>query len=100
MGNLQTFYFIITSQVILILLTTAYAGYMVELNCPSLAEFQAQAGEPGYNETDPSNALTNVWLFLSLIFSGCAGIPWWIYIIIFVPALIAVIVYVVPFIGG
>lgn len=100
MSNLQTFYYLITSQIILLILVSFYASYMVSLNCPSLSQVGSEAIEPGYNETSPVNALTNVWLFIGLIFSGCSGIPWWIYIIIMVPSLIAIIVYIVPFVGG
>lgn len=100
MSNVQAFYYLLTSQIILLLLISMYAVYMVDLNCPSLEQIARDAGDAGYNETDPVNAITNVWLFLGLIVSGCAGIPWWIYIVIFIPAIIAMIVYIVPFVGG
>ncbi len=100
MSNLQSFYFLLTSQIIILLLVSAYAVFMTDLNCPSLEDTATAAGDAGYNETNPANALNNVWLFLGLVVSGCAGIPWWIYIVIFVPAIIAMIVYLVPFVGG
>ena len=99
-GNLNTFYFLITSQIILLLFVVSYAGYMVELNCPAYEVLQNQFDEIPINETDAWTALGNTWAMLSLIFSGCGGIPWWIYIIIFIPALIAIVVYIVPFIGN
>lgn len=99
-GSLNTFYFLITSQVILLLLVVSYAGYMVGLNCPQYDTIRAQMEAVPYNETNAWTALTNTWTMLSLIFSGCGGIPWWIYMVIFIPALIAIVVYVVPFIGN
>ena len=100
MSNLQTFYFLITSQIILLILISFYALYMVQLNCPAVQEFQDVVNDNPYNETSPVTAITNIWVMLGAIFSGCSGIPWWIYIIVFVPAFIAIVVYVVPYIGG
>ena len=100
MSNLQTFYFLITSQIILLILISFYAAYMVTLNCPAVQEFQSVVDDNPYNATDPANALNNIWIMLGAIFSGCSGIPWWIYIIVFVPAIVAIVVYVVPFVGG
>lgn len=100
MADVKTFYYLITSQILLLLLVSSYAVYMTELNCPEYASLQQQFEEIPYNETTPLTALNNTWALLSLMFSGCTGIPWWIYIVIFAPALIAIVVYVVPFIGS
>lgn len=100
MSNLQTFYFLVTSQIILLILVSMYAVYSVQLNCPSVTEFQQVVEDNPYNQTNPATALTNIWIMLGAIFSGCSGIPWWIYIIIFVPAIIAIVIYVVPFVGN
>ncbi len=99
-GSLNTFYYLVTSQVILLLLIVSYASYMVELNCPQYDTIREQMEQTPYNETSPLTAISNVWSILSLIFSGCSGIPWWIYLIVFLPSLIAIVVYVVPFVGG
>jgi hypothetical protein len=99
-GTLNTFYYLIASQIILLLLVVMYAGYMVQLNCPQYDALQEQWSSVPYNETSAITALQNTWTVLSLLFSGCSGIPWWIYMVIFVPALIAIVVYVVPFVGG
>lgn len=100
MSNLQTFYFLVVSQIILLILVSMFTVYFVGLNCPSVAQFQQVVDENPYNETSPATALTNIWVLLGAVFSGCTGIPWWIYIIIFVPAIIAIVVYVVPFVGN
>lgn len=100
MSNLQAFYYLLTSQIILLILVSLYAIYMVGLNCPAVLEFQETVDDNPYNQTDPGAAIANIWVMLGAIFSGCSGIPWWIYIIIFVPSIVAIVVYVVPFVGG
>ncbi len=100
MSNLQTFYYLITSQIILLILVSMYAVYMAELHCPEFQQLQQQFEDIPFNETSPATALANTWALFSLMFSGCTGIPWWAYIIVVAPALIAIVVYVVPFIGG
>lgn len=99
-GNLQGFYYLLISQIILIILVFSYSSYMVELNCPGYNQIQDISNDNPYNETNPVNALSNIWLMLGAIFSGCSGIPWWIYVVVFIPSIIAMVVYVVPFIGG
>lgn len=99
-GNLNTFYFLITSQIILLLFVTGYAGYLTELSCPAYDQLQDQFDSVPYNQTSPLTALSNTWSVLALLFTGCGAIPWWVYIVVFVPALIAIVVYVVPFIGS
>jgi len=100
MSDLKAFYFLMVSQIILLIMVSMYAVYMVELKCPSVTEFEQIVDDNPYDETSPVTALTNIWLMLGAIFSGCSGIPWWIYIIVFVPAIIAIVVYVVPFVGN
>jgi len=100
MGDLKTFYSLITVQIILLILVAGYASFMAELHCPEYTAIQAQLDSVPYNETTAWTALTNTWTLLSFMFAGCTGIPWWIYIIIFIPMLIAIVVYVVPFIGN
>lgn len=99
-GTLNTFFYLVTSQIILLLLIIGYSGYMLELNCPEYDALIDQFESVPYNQTSPVTALSNTWAVLSLLFSGCGGIPWWIYLIVFVPSLIAIVVYVTPFIGG
>ena len=100
MSDLKTFTTLITTQVVLLLLVISYAAYMAELNCPQLTALQDQFDSVPYNETSPVTALQNTWALLSLIFTGCTGIPWWIYIVIWIPSLIGIVVYVTPFIGS
>jgi hypothetical protein len=100
MSELKTFYYLVTSQIILLILVSSYAVYMTQLNCPQYQALQDQFENIPFNETSPLTALSNTWSLLSLMFTGCSGIPWWIYIIIFAPALIAMVVYVTPFIGS
>lgn len=98
-GNLNTFFFLITSQIILLLLVSTYSAYMITLNCPSYDKLQDDLANIPVNETNAWTALTTTWTVLTILFSGCAGIPWWVFIITFLPALIAIIVYIVPYIG-
>jgi hypothetical protein len=77
-----------------------YAVDQVELNCPVLPEIQDSFDAIPYNQSDIITTSSNVWATLGFLFSGCSGIPWWIYIVIFVPAILAIVVYVVPFIGN
>lgn len=100
MSDLRTFYSLITVQIILLILVSGYASYLAETNCPEYSALQAQFEDVPYNETTPLTALSNTWALFSIMFTGCTGIPWWIYIIIFTPMLIAVVVYVVPFLGS
>jgi hypothetical protein len=100
MSDLSTFWGMVASQIVLLILVGLYAGHMAELNCPSYQQFQQIVYDNPYEQTTPINALTNIWVLLGAVFSGCTGIPWWIYMIVFVPTFIAIIVYVVPFIGS
>jgi len=100
MGDLRTFYYLVTVQIILLILISGYASFMAEVHCPEYTALQDEFESVPYNETTPLTALSNTWALLSIMFTGCTGIPWWIYIIIFTPMLIAIVVYVVPFIGS
>lgn len=100
MSDLHTFLSLITFQFVLLLLLVAYSVDMVSLNCPLQSEVQGGFEVIPYNQTNPLTSLNTIWLTFSLIFTGCSGIPWWIYIIVFIPSIIAIIVYVVPFIGS
>lgn len=100
MSNLKTFYYLLTSQIVLLLLVSGYSVYMVDVHCPEYDQLKAEFDSVPYNETNPATALSNTWALLSMIFSGCSGIPWWVYIVIFIPSLIVMIVYLVPFVGG
>jgi len=100
MGDLRTFYSLVTVQIIFLILIAGYSSFMAEVHCPEYTALQAQFESVPYNETTPLTALSNTWALLSIMFTGCTGIPWWIYIIIFVPMLIAIVVYIVPFIGS
>jgi len=99
-GNLSTFYFLVTSQIILLLFLIGYASYLVELDCPAYTTIQNQFDDIPVNETNAWTALTNGWAIMTILFTGCGSIPWWIWTVVFVPALLAIIVYVVPFIGN
>ncbi len=99
-GSLSTFWFLVTAQIILLLFVVGYSTYMTELNCPQYDALQNQFGSIPFNQTNPATSLTNTWELLSLLFTGCGNIPWWIYIVVFAPMLITIVVYIVPFIGG
>jgi len=90
-GNLQTFYYLVTLQIILIILIGMYSSYLVGVNCPSFETFKMQ-----YNVSSQADALSSIWYTINIITSGCTGIPWWIYIIIFLPILIAILIYILP----
>lgn len=100
MSELHTFLSLVVSQILLLILFSAYAVYMVDLNCPTLPEVQSSFESIPYNQSNILTTSGNVWATLGFLFSGCSGIPWYIYIVIFVPAIIAIVVYVVPFIGN
>lgn len=100
MSDVHTFTMLMTFQAIFLVLTVLYASYMVELNCPSIETLQEQIEDVPFDEVNPTNTLTNTWGFIGLLFSGCSGIPWWIFLIVIAPSLIAMAVYVIPFLGS
>jgi len=93
-GSLHTFYYLITLQVVLVTLLGMYTAYMADLHCPRPEVY-------GLNE-NITVTQSNIWFYINSLLSGCTGIPWWIYVIIFLPIIIAVLVYVIPnwIIGG
>jgi hypothetical protein len=108
-GSLNLFFFVVVFMVIEYLLLGSYAVYDVSLNCPGYANLEANYNvEPNtpYNLTngtggtfadtspwwDPFGVVS--WLgngvnFVTLLFGGCTGLPWQLYLLGFgIPMLI------------
>lgn len=72
-----------------LLIFSNMASYNAQIQCPDASAIAA-------NQTDPvSWVVANTGLF----FSPCSGLDWWVYLLIFVPLAIAIIVHVLPFVG-
>lgn len=73
----------------LLVLFSGMASYNAQIICPEASNIAA-------NQSDPvSWIVTNTGIF----FSPCAGLDWWVYLLIFAPLSIAIIIHVLPFVG-
>jgi len=63
-----------------------YAVRNAEIICPDI-------------DIPTDNTLSYLVTSISLFFSGCSGLPYWVYILVFVPLAIVLLAYLTPFIG-
>lgn len=78
----------------LLIIFTNMAIYNSQIVCPQTAE-QIQQAMTGSG----SNIITQVLTMIGVFFSPCAGIEWWVYLLVFTPIAFSIIVFVTPFIG-
>jgi len=75
--------------VFFLFLFTGMASYNAEIICPELSS-------ASINSADVVTwVITNAQIF----FSPCSGLPLWIYLLVFGPLGIAILVHVIPFVG-
>ncbi len=93
MSDLQTFWYLMVFQIVLVLVFSTFAIASADINCPTIDSFQDPNNPYSGNQ---SLNIDTVWSGLGLITSGCSGIPWYAWIVVFFPGIIAMIVYVLP----
>jgi hypothetical protein len=79
----------------LLILFADMAVYNSSVTCPDIQN-DIQAGLTG----SEANIITQVITVTGVLFSPCSGLPWWVYLLVFVPIGFGVIVFVTPFIGS
>lgn len=90
-GTLKTFYTLIVFQIVLVLLFGSFAFTMAEINCPSYSQLSGL-----YNEST-NVTQNNIWYYIGVITnSQCTGIPLWVWLLVFLPTMVSIIVYVLP----
>jgi len=73
-----------------------FAQYNVEINCPTTAE----AIYNQFNQTGITGFVSGTAGLVVTFFSPCAGLPWWIYVFVFLPFVISLAIFLTPFIGS
>jgi len=71
-----------------IILFSMYAMHNANINCPHI------------NVQENKDVLTWVINSIGIFFSPCSGLPYWVYLLIFIPLAIALVGYLTPFVGG
>lgn len=110
-GELGYFNYLLLSLIICYILLGMYAQYDVSVNCPAYSQLKNQyQNVENINITNgtldnPDTGfdpfyLGSVYNFVSLLFSGCTGIPWEIYLIIFVVPTILIVIYLYSVVVG
>lgn len=79
----------------LLILFSNMAIYNSAVACPDIQD-SVQAGLTGSG----ANIITQIATTTGILFSPCAGLEWWVYLLIFVPIGFGVIVFITPFIGS
>lgn len=80
----------------LLFMFTLYAQQNVEINCPKTAE---QIYEQ-FNQSGIEGFVSGVYSMAGTFFSPCSGLPWWIYVFVFLPFVIGLAIFVTPLIGS
>lgn len=113
-GSLNLFFYLLVFIVIEYILLGSYAVYDVGINCPGYENIEENyniAPNTPYNITNGSGAPipdTSAWWdpfgviswlgngidFVNMLFAGCTGIPWQVYIIAFVIPLLIVGIFI------
>jgi len=79
----------------LLIIFSNMAVYNSQIVCPQTAQqLQQQLSGSG------ANVITQLWAVVSVFFSPCSGLDWWVYVLIFLPLAIGVIAFLIPFVGS
>jgi len=65
-----------------------------------LAYHNAEIACPHEFEEPPTDILSYLWTLINTLISPCSGLPWWVYILVFMPLVAAIVAYLTPFVGG
>jgi hypothetical protein len=76
----------------LLIIFTNIAIYNAEIECPGIAE-EIQSGLEG-------DAISQIWTYIATFFSPCSGLPVWVYLLIFLPVTLGLVIFLTPFIGS
>lgn len=116
-SDLAHFQYLLVLLICLYVLVGGFASYDINANC-GIGEdiindnygLNITSDFSGMEEPDAWDfgsmawaMLTGVWNFIYALFSGCTGVPSWIYITIFVIPLIVIVLYVIgklPVVGS
>lgn len=66
-------------------LFSMYAAHNTSISCPEI-------------NVPQNDVISWLWTGISMVFSPCSGLPAWVYIIVFAPLAIALIMELTPFI--
>jgi hypothetical protein len=84
---------------------TAFASYNADINCPVNLEQAVNSNQTfnnsdGFYEESIDFSQDTLFSFLRIFTEGCSGIPAWIWLVIYLPTILMIIVYVTPFLGN
>lgn len=109
-GQIGYFNYLLLSMIITYILLGMWAQYDVGVNCPSYETLKAQYqhveninitnGTLITGTTPDPFYLSSIYGFVTLLFSGCTGISWEIYLVIFVVPIIVIIIYLFGVVTG
>ena len=92
-GSGTTLYYLLVFQVVMFLLFGAFSTSMAEINCPSLST--SPTGNP-FNESNQNVTQANYFSWLTVLTGSCSGLPYWVWFIVFLPSILAIILIVLP----
>lgn len=65
----------------------------------NFALYQAEIACPHIFTTTPADVVTYLLSLVVVLLSPCSGLPFWVYILVFMPLVAAIIVFLTPLIG-
>ena len=92
-GQIQGFYYLVVLQVILIGMFTLYSYEVSTVNCPDI--FGVQQSRT-FNQTNQNVTQANYFGWVTVLTGSCSGIPMWVWLVMFLPAILSIIIYVLP----
>lgn len=87
-----TLYYLLVFQAVMLIFFAGFATMRAEINCPDLST----ASGSTLNTTDPNVTQTNYLSWLNVMTGSCSGLPWWIWIVVFLPSILTIILIVLP----
>lgn len=112
-SELAHFQYLLVLLICMYIFVGGFAQYDVSVNCAVLGDL-----EKGYsfNVTEETEGMTQPtawdwgigvwsflsgsWAFITMLFSGCTGVPWYIYVIVFVVPIVGIIIFIVSKLPG
>lgn len=99
-GNAGLLYYLIVLQVVFFLLFTSFAFSMSGINCPNLSDQPQPSSGWSFNGsgnlTAPNVTQTNYLAWINILTGSCSGLPYWVWFIVFLPAILVIIIVILP----